>query len=119
MHYQPVTLCAPPSSTSQPLSPKAEAEMRRARATSRIEEEGDLQYILEEMGERDAEKEEDKDGEKKERIHFRPRGSVSITTGGFDQVSQTSSLSLDTDQRSKDLLTPPAKVSKIYMFLCF
>ncbi|XP_042888177.1 inositol hexakisphosphate and diphosphoinositol-pentakisphosphate kinase 2-like isoform X14 [Penaeus japonicus] len=105
-----VCLGRPNMTSNMPLSPKAEAEMRRARATSRIEEEGDLQYILEEMGERDAEKEEDKDGEKKERIHFRPRGSVSITTGGFDQVSQTSSLSLDTDQRSKDLLTPPAKV---------
>ncbi|ROT65289.1 inositol hexakisphosphate and diphosphoinositol-pentakisphosphate kinase-like [Penaeus vannamei] len=66
----------PKSRNEPPLSPKAEAEMRRARATSRIEEEGDLQYILEEMGERDAEKEEDKDGEKKERVHFRPRGSV-------------------------------------------
>ncbi|XP_037793413.1 inositol hexakisphosphate and diphosphoinositol-pentakisphosphate kinase 2-like, partial [Penaeus monodon] len=100
----------PKSRNEPPLSPKAEAEMRRARATSRIEEEGDLQYILEEMGERDAEKEEDKDGEKKERVHFRPRGSVSITTGGYEQVPQSSSLSLDTDQRSKDLLTPPAKV---------
>lgn len=93
--------------------------MRRARATSRIEEEGDLQYILEEMGERDAEKEEDKDGEKKERVHFRPRGSVSITTGGYEQVPQSSSLSLDTDQRSKDLLTPPTKVSEMHIFFFF
>ncbi|XP_069998746.1 inositol hexakisphosphate and diphosphoinositol-pentakisphosphate kinase 2 isoform X2 [Penaeus vannamei] len=105
-----VCLGRPNMTSNVPLSPKAEAEMRRARATSRIEEEGDLQYILEEMGERDAEKEEDKDGEKKERVHFRPRGSVSITTGGYEQVPQSSSLSLDTDQRSKDLLTPPTKV---------
>lgn len=82
----------------QPLSPKAEAEMRRARATSRIDEE-DLQYILEEMCE----------GEKE--------GGLGANLGGRvdSQSRRTSSSSGPTETRSKEgeskvLLSPPAKV---------
>lgn len=82
----------------QPLSPKAEAEMRRARATSRIDEE-DLQYILEEMCE----------GEKE--------GGLGASLGGLvdSQSRRTSSSSSIAEQRSKEgeskvLLSPPVKV---------
>lgn len=82
----------------QPLSPKAEAEMRRARATSRIEEE-DLQYIWEEMCE----------GEKE--------GGLGASLGGRvdSQSRRTSSSSGPAETRSKEvenkvLLSPPAKV---------
>ncbi|XP_050725951.1 inositol hexakisphosphate and diphosphoinositol-pentakisphosphate kinase 2-like isoform X8 [Eriocheir sinensis] len=87
----------PKSRNEPPLSPKAEAEMRRARATSRIDEE-DLQYILEEMCE----------GEKE--------GGLGASLGERvdSQSRRTSSSSGPTETRSKEgeskvLLSPPTK----------
>ncbi|XP_063842119.1 inositol hexakisphosphate and diphosphoinositol-pentakisphosphate kinase 2-like isoform X8 [Scylla paramamosain] len=87
----------PGAAPTVPLSPKAEAEMRRARATSRIDEEEDLQYILEEMSE----------GEKE--------GGVGASVGGrTDSHSRRTSSTLGPQEtKSKDgdsklLLSPPA-----------
>ncbi|KAK3878140.1 hypothetical protein Pcinc_017202 [Petrolisthes cinctipes] len=54
----------PKSRNEPPLSPKAEMEMRRARATCRIEEEEDLQYTMEEniMSECNVEREGKEEG---------------------------------------------------------
>lgn len=95
----------------QPLSPKAEAEMRRARATSRIDEEEDLQYFMEEIADRSFEGEKEGNDDDK-------KGRLGTSVGGcMSNLSHTPASSSDhvetrdIDNESKVLLTPPAKVS--------
>ncbi|XP_068219392.1 inositol hexakisphosphate and diphosphoinositol-pentakisphosphate kinase 2 isoform X7 [Palaemon carinicauda] len=108
-----VCLPRPNIAPNVPLSPKAEAEMRRIRATSRIEEEEDLQYILDDIADRTAEQEKESIDDLKD------KGSSGTSTEaqGNDSVSNAStskSISMETrslSTESKSLLTPPAKAA--------
>ncbi|XP_047485694.1 inositol hexakisphosphate and diphosphoinositol-pentakisphosphate kinase 2-like isoform X2 [Penaeus chinensis] len=108
----------PKSRNEPPLSPKAEEEMRRAKAALCIDEEVDLQSILEEMAEKNKEMEKSEDGYKdnededddndkdmdKDRFSESvgsPQGSLSQTPTSF-----TPTLGPKVDHQKEIFLTP-------------
>lgn len=113
----------------QPLSPKAEEEMRRAKAASCIDEEIDLQSILEEMAEkRETEKSEDgykdnddeDDDNNKEMDKDRFTESVGSDQGSLSQTptSYVPTLGLKVDHQKEIFLTPATSVCDLFKFLC-
>ncbi|XP_066980671.1 inositol hexakisphosphate and diphosphoinositol-pentakisphosphate kinase 2 isoform X42 [Macrobrachium rosenbergii] len=103
----------PKSRNEPPLSPKAESEMRRTRATSRIEEEEDLQYILDDIAERASEREKEsiEDFKEKDLLGTSAEGQGNDT---ISNASTSKSISMETrslSTESKSLLSPPAKAT--------
>ncbi|XP_069191248.1 inositol hexakisphosphate and diphosphoinositol-pentakisphosphate kinase 2 isoform X7 [Procambarus clarkii] len=106
-----VCIPRPSIAPSMPLSPKAEAEIKWAQGTSRIDEQEDLQYIMEEIGECTLEGErEGKADDKKGRVGTSGESCVS----SLSNASSSSTCLLETsdiDNENKVLLSPPAKVT--------
>ncbi|XP_066980668.1 inositol hexakisphosphate and diphosphoinositol-pentakisphosphate kinase 2 isoform X39 [Macrobrachium rosenbergii] len=108
-----VCLPRPSIPPNVPLSPKAESEMRRTRATSRIEEEEDLQYILDDIAERASEREKEsiEDFKEKDLLGTSAEGQGNDT---ISNASTSKSISMETrslSTESKSLLSPPAKAT--------
>lgn len=114
----------------QPLSPKAEEEMRRAKAALCIDEEVDLQSILEEMAEKNKEMEKSEDGSKdnededddndKEMDKDRFSESVGSAQGSLSQTptSFTPTLGPKVDHRKEIFLTPATSVCDFFVSVC-
>ncbi|XP_069959378.1 inositol hexakisphosphate and diphosphoinositol-pentakisphosphate kinase 2 isoform X6 [Cherax quadricarinatus] len=103
-----VCIPRPSIAPSAPLSPKAEAEMRRARGASRIDEE-DLQYIMEEIVEHALEGKNMGNDEKKVRVGANVRDCLST----LSHTPFSSSCLLETrdeDNENKVFLPLPEKV---------
>ncbi|XP_042241884.1 inositol hexakisphosphate and diphosphoinositol-pentakisphosphate kinase 2-like isoform X3 [Homarus americanus] len=106
-----VCIPRPSIAPSVPLSPKAEAEMKKARATSRIDEEEDLQYVMEEIAERTFEGvKEGKEGDKKGKLGASMRGCESNLSHISSSPSSCLVESSDIYNENKVLLSPPTKV---------
>lgn len=104
----------PKSRNEPPLSPKADGDMRRARATSRIEEE-DLQYIIDDIAGKNLEEDnksidEESKKEKVEETIVTQQCSMDVVSNASTSSKSLTVEAINVDSESKALLSPPANV---------